>query len=96
MFGRGENAGFHHFSPFPTMFSKDFLLRVIKVRFRGKGLKYGFLKAVGDCESDNPECERMLTENPKLCEEHQQFAWHTCRKTCGYEGKFSNFCFSLK
>ena len=28
--GKGENAGYQHFSPFPTMFSKSFLLRVAK------------------------------------------------------------------
>ena len=28
--GKGENAGYQHFFPFPTMFSKDFFLRVVK------------------------------------------------------------------
>ena len=27
--GKGENAGYQHFFPFPTMFSKGFLYRVI-------------------------------------------------------------------
>ena len=27
--GKGENAGFQHFSPFPTMFSKGLSLRVV-------------------------------------------------------------------
>ena len=30
--GKGENAGYQHFSPFPTMFSKDFFLSVVKSR----------------------------------------------------------------
>ena len=30
--GKGENAGLPAFSPFPTMFSKVFFLRVIKSR----------------------------------------------------------------
>ena len=28
--GKGENAGYQHFSPFPTVFSKAFFFRVIK------------------------------------------------------------------
>ena len=28
--GKGKNAGYQQFSPFPTMFSKDFFPRVIK------------------------------------------------------------------
>ena len=28
--GKGENADYQHFSPFPTMFSKGFLPRVVK------------------------------------------------------------------
>ena len=28
--GKGENAGFLAFSPFPTMFSKGFLFKVVK------------------------------------------------------------------
>ena len=28
--GKGENAGYQHFSPFPTMFSKGFFFRVVK------------------------------------------------------------------
>ena len=27
---KGENAGYQHFSPFPTMFSKDLFFRVVK------------------------------------------------------------------
>ena len=27
---KGENAGYQHFSPFPTMFSKGFLSGVVK------------------------------------------------------------------
>ena len=30
--GKGENAGYQHFSPFPTMFSKGFFLKVFKSR----------------------------------------------------------------
>ena len=30
--GKGENAGYQHFLRLPTMFSKDFLYRVIKIR----------------------------------------------------------------
>ena len=30
--GKGENAGYQHFSPFPTIFSKVFFCRVIKNR----------------------------------------------------------------
>ena len=29
---KGENAGYQHFSPFPTMFSKRFFLTVVKSR----------------------------------------------------------------
>ena len=29
--GKGENAGYQHFLLFPTMFSKGFLYRVIKI-----------------------------------------------------------------
>ena len=29
--GKGENANYQHFFPFPTMFSKGFFLRVINV-----------------------------------------------------------------
>ena len=29
---KGENAGYQHFSPFPTMFTKGFLYRVVKSR----------------------------------------------------------------
>ena len=29
---KGENAGYQHFSPFPTLFSKAFILRVVKSR----------------------------------------------------------------
>ena len=28
--GKGENAGYQHFFPFPTMFSKAFSFRVVK------------------------------------------------------------------
>ena len=28
--GKGENAGYQPFSPFPTLFSKAFFLRVVK------------------------------------------------------------------
>ena len=28
--GKGENAGYQHFLPFPTMFSKGFLYRVVE------------------------------------------------------------------
>ena len=35
--GKGENAGYQHFSPFPTMFSKGFILGFVK-RLCGKGL----------------------------------------------------------
>ena len=40
--GKGQNAGNQHFFPFPTMFSKGFLLKVVKVRIvwqRVKGLR---------------------------------------------------------
>ena len=30
--GKGENAGYQYFSPFPRMFSKGFLFRVAKSR----------------------------------------------------------------
>ena len=30
--GKGENAGYQQFSPFPTVFSKAFFLRVVKSR----------------------------------------------------------------
>ena len=30
MVGKGENAGYQHFSPFPTMFSKVFYVKVVK------------------------------------------------------------------
>ena len=30
--GKGENAGYQHFPPFPTVFSKIFLLKVVKSR----------------------------------------------------------------
>ena len=29
--GKGENAGYQHFSPFPTMFTKGFFLKDIKI-----------------------------------------------------------------
>ena len=32
--GKGENAGYQHFSPFPTMFSKALCFRVVKSRDR--------------------------------------------------------------
>ena len=34
MVKKGENAGFQHFSPFPTMFSNCYFLGVFKSRFR--------------------------------------------------------------
>ena len=30
--GKGENADYHHFSPFPTMFSKGFFYMAVKNR----------------------------------------------------------------
>ena len=30
--GKGENAGYQHFSPFPTMFSKAFYFRIVNAR----------------------------------------------------------------
>ena len=30
--GKGENAGYQHFSPLPTMFSKGFFFKVVKSR----------------------------------------------------------------
>ena len=31
--GKGENAGYQHFSPFPTMFSGGYFVRVVKRRY---------------------------------------------------------------
>ena len=28
--GKGENAGYQHFSPYPTLFSKSLFVRVVK------------------------------------------------------------------
>ena len=51
--GKEENAGYQHFSPFFTMFSKTFIFRVVKSQdYVVKSLRH-LLWTINHCQNDN-------------------------------------------
>lgn len=42
--------------------------------------------SVNACEDGSNECETFLANNPTACEEHADFAWHKCRRSCARGG----------
>ena len=46
-----------------------------------------FIPATFVCEDDLPNCEDIVKKTADMCEEHSDYAWVNCRKTCEVTGE---------